>query len=106
MTSIDTPYVQFKNPEGLQQQLDYLKSIGMKAKFAIHPTQIDQINATFSPSAEEVDYYSRMVEQFERAQTEEGKAAIVFENKMVDIAAYRRAKALLSRAAMFAQARL
>ena len=36
--SIDTPYVQFKNAEGLQQQLDYLKSIGMKAKFAIHPT--------------------------------------------------------------------
>lgn len=95
--------MQFKNPEGLQEQLDYLKSIGMKAKFAIHPTQIDQINATFSPSDEEIDYYSRMVTDFEKAQTEEGKAAIVFENKMVDIAAYRRAKALLTRAALFAE---
>lgn len=38
VVSIDTPYVQFKNPAGLQEQLDYLKSIGMKAKFAIHPT--------------------------------------------------------------------
>ena len=73
----------------------------MKAKFAIHPTQIDQINATFSPSDEEIEYYSRMVELFEKAQNEEGKAAIVFENKMVDIAAYRRAKALLSRASLF-----
>ena len=36
--SIDTPYVQYKDPVGLQEQLDYLKSIGMKAKFAIHPT--------------------------------------------------------------------
>ena len=72
----------------------------MKAKFAIHPTQVDQINATFSPSEEEIEYYSRMVADFEKAQTEEGKAAIVFENKMVDIAAYRRAKALLARAAL------
>ena len=75
----------------------------MKAKFAIHPTQIDQINATFSPSSEEISYYSRLVSDFERAQKEEGKAAIVFENKMVDIAAYRRAKALLSRATLFAE---
>ena len=43
-----------------------------------------------------------MVELFEKAQKEEGKAAIEFENKMVDIAAYRRAKALLSRASLFA----
>lgn len=73
----------------------------MKAKFAIHPTQVDQINATFSPSESEIDYYSRMVHLFEKAQTEEGKAAIEFENKMVDIAAYRRAKALLDRADLF-----
>jgi len=44
-----------------------------------------------------------MVELFEKAQTEEGKAAIVFENKMVDIAAYRRAKALLNKATLFEQ---
>ena len=36
--SIDTPYVQYKNMEGLKTELDFLKSIGMKAKFAIHPT--------------------------------------------------------------------
>ena len=44
LTSIDTPYVHYKNPEGLRQELKYLKSIGMKAKFAIHPTQVPIIN--------------------------------------------------------------
>jgi len=72
----------------------------MKAKFAIHPTQIDAINEKLSPSKAEVDYYGRMVALFEKAQAEEGKAAISFENKMVDIAAYRRAKALLKRASL------
>ena len=67
VTSIDTPYVQFKNPDGLREQLDYLTTIGVKAKFAIHPTQIDIINEKLSPSEAEVQYYSRMVEQFEKA---------------------------------------
>lgn len=39
ITSIDTPYVKYKDTLGLQQELVYLKSIGMKAKFAIHPVR-------------------------------------------------------------------
>lgn len=54
------------------------------------------------PSQEEIDYYSRMVKQFNEAQAK-GKAAIDFENKMVDIAAYRRAVALLRRAGIVIQ---
>jgi citrate lyase subunit beta/citryl-CoA lyase len=92
ITSIDTPYVQYKNQEGLQKELQYLKDIGMKAKFAIHPTQIEDINSAFCPSDEEVDYYSALVHEFEIAQSKEGKAAINFRGKMVDIAAFRRAK--------------
>ena len=38
VVSIDTPYVKFKDIDGLREELVYLKSIGMKAKFAIHPT--------------------------------------------------------------------
>lgn len=39
IVSIDTPYVHFKNPQGLKEELKYLKSIGIKAKFAIHPVR-------------------------------------------------------------------
>lgn len=38
--SIDTPFVKFKDTLGLQKDLEYLKTIGMKAKFAIHPVSI------------------------------------------------------------------
>ena len=33
----------------------------MKAKFAIHPTQVDIINEAFCPTKSEVEYYSEMV---------------------------------------------
>ena len=95
ITSIDTPYVHYKDMQGLNNELQYLKDIGMKAKFAIHPTQVEEINNAFCPSDQDVEYYSDMVDQFERAQEEEGKAAINFREKMVDIAAYRRAKEIL-----------
>jgi citrate lyase beta subunit len=39
-----------------------------------------------------------MVAQFEHAEKEFGKAAIDFEGDMVDIAAYKRALAIISKA--------
>lgn len=97
IVSIDTPYVHFKDGDGLRKELSYLKDIGMKAKFAIHPTQVPIINEELSPSRDEAEYYAAMIKEFDTAQRETGKAAINFRNKMVDIAAYRRAKQLLKR---------
>jgi len=99
VVSIDTPYVHFKDPEGLKEELEYLKGIGMKAKFAIHPLQIDIINETFRPSAEEIKYASGLVQAFEKAM-EEGKAAIDYENKMCDVPVYKRMVNLLKRAGL------
>ena len=97
IVSIDTPYVQFRDPEGLREELRYLKTIGMKAKLAIHPTQVPVINSEMIMSQDDLDYYEEMIRQFERAQVEDKKAAIVYKEKMVDIAAYRRALELVKR---------
>ena len=99
MISIDTPYVHFKNPEGLKEELQYLKGIGMKAKFAIHPLQIDIINEAFKPTEEEIRFASGLVVAFEKAM-EEGKAAIDYENKMCDVPVYKRMVNLLERAGL------
>ncbi len=87
---MDTPYVHIKNPDGLRKELEVLKQYGFKGKFAIHPSQVDIINQAFMPNPKEVDYAKRLVAAFEKGMNE-GKAAIVFEGIMVDIAAYKRA---------------
>lgn len=97
VVSLDTPYVHFKNPEGLKEELEYLKGIGMKAKFAIHPLQIDIINAAFKPTESEIQFAKGLVEAFEAAMNE-GKAAISFENKMCDVPVYKRMLNVLKRA--------
>eukprot|EP00826_Nyctotherus_ovalis_P049719 TRINITY_DN6027_c0_g3_i5.p1 TRINITY_DN6027_c0_g3~~TRINITY_DN6027_c0_g3_i5.p1 ORF type:complete len:190 (+),score=68.16 TRINITY_DN6027_c0_g3_i5:472-1041(+) len=99
VVGMDTPFINIKDTEGLRKELEMLKQFGFKGKFAIHPTQIEVIQKAFLPDPKEVDYSKRLVESFEKAM-EGGKAAIVFEGNMVDIAAYKRGVNILKRAGL------
>lgn len=46
--AVDTPYVDFKNLEGLKEDCEYLKKIGITARMAIHPSSCQVINEVFS----------------------------------------------------------
>ena len=92
--ALDTPYFLFRDPEGLQQNALASKKIGFKGKFAIHPSQVDMINATFSPSPEDMAYARRVVAAFEAAERA-GKGATSLDGKVVDVPVVKRARALL-----------
>jgi citrate lyase subunit beta/citryl-CoA lyase len=63
----------------------------------IHPDQIDQVNASFSPTAEEIDYAERVTAAFEAAIAR-GSAATSVDGKMIDYAMATSARNLLRRA--------
>ncbi len=92
--ALDTPYFRFRDPEGLQQNALVSRKIGFKGKFAIHPAQIDTINATFSPSPAEIDYARRVVTAFEEAERA-GRGSTSLDGKVIDVPVMKRAKALL-----------
>jgi citrate lyase subunit beta / citryl-CoA lyase len=92
--ALDTPYFLFRDPEGLRHNALASKKIGFKGKFAIHPSQLDIINATFSPSPEEIDYARRVVAAFEEAERA-GKGATSLDGKVIDVPVVKRARALL-----------
>ena len=96
--ALDTPFFGFRDPEGLKQNAEASKKIGFKGKFAIHPAQIDQINATFSPSAAEIEYAQRVIEAFEEAERI-GRGSTSLDGKVVDVPVVKRARALLEIAA-------
>ena len=95
IAALDGPYVAFRDPEGLRQDAQVARQLGYQGKFAIHPSQIDIINETFSPRAEEVEYARRVVEAWSQAEAN-GRGSLDLDGKMVDVPVVKRARNLLA----------
>jgi citrate lyase subunit beta / citryl-CoA lyase len=93
--ALDTPYFGFRDPEGLKQNALASKKIGFKGKFAIHPAQIDMINAMFSPSLAEIEHARRVVAAFDEAERV-GRGSTSLDGQVVDVPVVKRARALLA----------
>lgn len=70
------------------------RSLGFGAKLCIHPTQVQPVNAAFSPSADELAWARRVV----GAMRDAGGGAVAVDGKMVDRPVLLRAEALLRQA--------
>ena len=95
--ALDTPYVNFRDPEGHKLDISKAKSIGFQGKFAIHPTQVKDIDILFTPSEGEINYAKRVIAAFEEAEMT-GRGSTSLDGKMIDVPVVRRARALLLRA--------
>jgi citrate lyase subunit beta/citryl-CoA lyase len=95
ISSLDSPYVAFRNPEGLKQDAQFARQLGYNGKFAIHPSQIDIINETFSPKPEDIEYARRVVQAWQEAEAT-GRGSLDLDGKMVDVPVVKRAQNLLA----------
>lgn len=95
IVALDTPYVRFRDSEGLRREATASAELGYVGKFSIHPSQLDIINDVFSPREEDVEYARRVVKAWEKAQAQ-GRGAVEVEGKMVDVPVVKRALRLLS----------
>ena len=71
------------------------RRLGYDGRTLIHPKHIGPAREIYLPGAEQVAYYRRLVEVFEKAE-KEGLAAVTFEGKMIDYAMYKKAQILLA----------
>jgi citrate lyase subunit beta/citryl-CoA lyase len=94
--AIDTPFTDYKDEAGLVDDIAYCKSIGMTAKTAIHPAQIQCINAAFTPAENEVIEARAIVAAYEDAVAR-GLGACSFNGKMIDVPVAERARNLLDK---------
>ena len=102
ITAIDTPYVNFRDNDGLEQEIKSVLPLGFKAKFAIHPGQLQSINNLFSPSEEAIEYAQKVIEVFEEAERN-GSGATSLDGKMIDVPLVKRARNLLELANRMSQ---
>jgi citrate lyase beta subunit len=97
LSAIDTPHVQLDDDAGLAAAARRARELGYSGKLAIHPRQIDGINAAFTPTLGEIEAARRLIAAFE-AQQAEGRGVFRYEGRMIDLPMIRAAQAILARA--------
>lgn len=95
--AIETVYPDFRNLDGLKAYCTRAMRDGFTGMMAIHPAQVEIINAAFTPSAEAVAHAQRIVAAF-AANPESG--ALQLDGKMIDAPHLKQAEALLKRAGL------
>jgi citrate lyase subunit beta/citryl-CoA lyase len=93
--AIDTLYADFRNPEGLLVSCEEARRDGFSGKLAIHPGQVEVINAAFTPSAEEIERARRIVALFE---ANPGSGTLALDGVMLDLPHLTQAKKILGAA--------
>lgn len=89
--SIDTPFTDTNDFEGLVKDTTKAKSLGLTGKSAINPRQIEIIHSIFAPTEAELKYALRVLEAMEEAK-KEGKGVCSLEGKMIDAPVINRAR--------------
>jgi len=95
VASLDSPFVGFRDPEGLRQDAQAARQMGYGGKFAIHPSQLEIIDQVFSPSSQEVEYAGRVLDAWDRAEAA-GRGSIDLDGRMIDVPVWKRAQNVLS----------
>ena len=95
VASLDSPYVAFRNPEGLRKDAGVARQLGYTGKFAIHPAQVETINELFSPLTDDVAYARRVMDAWYEAEAN-GRGSLALDGKMVDVPVVKRAQNLLA----------
>lgn len=87
--------------EGMREEAEMLNGLGYTGYQVIHPSHIEPVNEVFTPDEDTVEYYRRLLDELDRAELEESRAAVRFEGEMIDIAHIKRAEDILERARAF-----
>lgn len=98
--AIDTPFTDVNDKEGLTKDCLNAQALGMNAKAAIHPNQIDTINEVFLPSEKLINWALRVKQASDEASAK-GIGVFSLDGKMVDKPVMDRANKILAKAKKF-----
>lgn len=91
--AIDTLFADFRDSEGLRSSADRARRDGFTGKLAIHPAQVETINAAFTPAESEIAEANEIVELF---AANPGAGALSHKGRMVDMPHLVQARKILA----------
>ena len=93
---LDGPYAGYSDEAGLARACQIALAMGFDGKQCIHPAQLAAVNATFTPSLEEVTKAAAVLKAYEAAAAA-GQGAATHDGRMIDAANLRMARTILER---------
>jgi len=100
---LDGVFANVRDPEGFEKDTALSRRLGFRGRQLIHPSQIEPCNRLYAPSQMELDYYSRVLEAFDRAVAQ-GNASTTVDGRMIDEAMAKAARCALDQAAAWRKA--
>lgn len=91
--AVDTAFTDFRDDQGLALSCQQARRDGFTGKLAIHPAQLAIINASFTPSTEELEHARAVIAAF-AAQPDAGSVGL--DGKMLDRPHLRQAERVLA----------
>lgn len=95
--AIDGPHFEISDLDGLRKRAGLARALGYDGKWALHPTQIEPLNQAFSPTQDEFDKASAILDELERAAVSSGRGAVLLDGEMIDEASRKQATQVVAR---------
>lgn len=81
VAAVDTVHANFRDADALARDAARARQDGFTGKLAIHPAQVEPINAAFTPSEREIEDARRIVAAFDAAP---GAGVVALDGRMLD----------------------
>jgi citrate lyase subunit beta/citryl-CoA lyase len=98
---IDGPFLKIRELDALADYCRRTAVLGYDGKWALHPDQVEVINAAYSPTKEQFDRAWAILDAYEAATTQgapgERKGAVMFGEEMIDEASRKMAIKFVTR---------
>ena len=92
---VDSVYANLNDEEGLQESSVLAKKLGFFGRSAIHPKQIAIINEIYTPSTEEIEKATSIIDALKQAE-QDNRGAIDVAGDFVDIAIVKKAEDVIN----------
>lgn len=93
--SVDGVWPDLQDIEGLKTFALQSRRLGFSGMSLIHPAQIEIVNGTFTPAADEIEYAQKVLKAFDEAQSR-GEGAVAFGGQLLDLPIIDRARQTLA----------
>lgn len=80
---LDGVYNDVRDPDGFVAEARQGKLLGFDGKTLVHPSQVEPANDVWAPSADEVDYATRVIDAFEEAVAA-GRGVVTVDGRMIE----------------------